>query len=206
MATKLHIQNILIGRSCQSYLLALIFIAICHIGQAQIGLLNPSMEDTPSDATVPQGWSACAALTTPDILPGYWGVYQDAQEGDTYVGIITRENGSYESFGQRLSAPLLEGSCYQFNLWLAHASVYAGHGKPIKLQIYISDDLCGEDQLIWQSPLIEHEEWKSYSIQFTPMKKAQYIILKAFIKDGKFSHKGNILIDNMSRITRCNRA
>lgn len=176
------------------------------ISIAQITVINPGFEDTPSDATVPQGWSACAWLTTPDILPGYWGVYNEPDEGDTYAGIITRENGTFESFGQRLSAPVLPETCYQMSIKLAHSMVYAGYGRPIKLRVWLSNELCGESQLIFTSPLIDHEEWKTYTIPFTPTKKGQYIMFEAYIKDGKFNHKGNVLMDNMSSIIACLKA
>lgn len=175
-------------------------------GFSQITVINPSMEDTPSDATVPQGWSPCAWMTTPDILPGYWGVYNEPQEGDTYAGIITRENGTYESFGQRLSAPLSPEVCYQMNIHLAHSKIYAGYGNPIKLRVSISDELCGETQVIYTSPFIDHEDWRSYTFTFTPSKKAQYIMLEAYYEDGKFSHKGNILLDALSGIFPCLKA
>lgn len=188
------------------YYWCLVGLLACTYLGAQIHVINPSMEDTPSDATVPQGWSPCAFLTTPDILPGYWGVYLDPFEGDTYVGIITRENGTVESFGQRLSEPLTEGMCYEFNLQLAHSKVYAGYGQPIKIKIYIADELCGTKQVIYTSPFVAHEEWKQYDIQFTPKQTSQYIMIEAFYKEGSFSHKGNILIDALSSIHRCNRA
>ena len=187
-------------------ILSILFALSIHIITAQITVINPGFEDTPSDATVPQGWSACAWMTTPDILPGYWGVYLEPFEGDTYAGIITRENNTYESFGQRLSAALLPGVCYQMNLQLAYSKVYAGYGKPIKLRIWIADELCGESNLIYTSPLIDHEEWKPYTITFTPTKKAQYIMIEAYIKEEKFSHKGNILIDGMSSLFPCLKA
>ena len=55
---------------------------------------NASFEGEPQDATVPIGWLACEPFTTPDILPGFWGIFQEASEGETYVGLITRENGT----------------------------------------------------------------------------------------------------------------
>lgn len=173
---------------------------------AQSTVINPSFEDIPSDATVPQGWSACAWLTTPDILPGYWGVYMEPYEGETYVGIITRDNGTYESFGQRLSAPLVANECYEFSIKLSHSKIYAGYGNPISLKISIADELCGESQVIYISPRIQHEGWQEYKIEFMPENNAQYIMLTAYYKDGSFSYKGNIMMDNMSSIVKCNRA
>lgn len=186
--------------------LSILIILIQFSASAQITMINPGMEDTPSDATVPQGWSPCAWLTTPDILPGYWGVYTEPHEGDTYAGIITRENGSFESFGQRLSEPLQKEICYQMSLQLAHSKVYAGYGRPIKLRISISDELCGATEVIYISPLISHEDWSTYTFTFTPKKNAQYIMLEAFHKDGSFSYKGNILIDGISAIFPCLKA
>ena len=180
---------------------------IIHLSiDAQITVINPGFEDTPSDATVPQGWSPCAWLTTPDILPGYWGVYTEPYEGDTYAGIITRENSTFESFGQRLSAPLKNEICYQMNIQLAHSKIYAGYGNPIRLRVTISDELCGESQVIYTSPYIDHEDWRTYTFTFTPNQKAQYIMLEAYYRDEKFSHKGNILLDALSAIYPCLKA
>ncbi len=187
-------------------ILSIIVIAMYISAYGQITVINPGLEDTPSDATVPQGWSACEWMTTPDILPGYWGVYTEPYEGDTYAGIITRENSTFESFGQRLSAPLIADTCYQMSIQLAHSSVYAGYGKPIKLRVYISDKLCGETQVIYTSPLVDHKEWRPYKFSFTPSSKAQYIMIEAYYKDGEFSHKGNVLLDAISAIIPCLRA
>jgi hypothetical protein len=49
-----------------------------------IELFNPSFEEEAQDATTPQGWSACKEGTTPDILPGFWGVYTMPSDGETY--------------------------------------------------------------------------------------------------------------------------
>ena len=68
---------------------------------SQIYLTNASFEGEPQDATVPTGWFACELGTTPDILPGFWGVYSESSEGETYLGLITREDGTFESIGQR---------------------------------------------------------------------------------------------------------
>jgi len=184
-----------------------IFIIICvcfgSSTSAQITVINSSFEDTPSDATIPQGWHACEERTTPDIFPGFWGVYTEPDEGETYVGIITRENSTFESFGQRLSAPVKKNECHEFYISLAHSDVYAGYNEAISLHIYLGDNKCDEDQLIFSSPIIKHTEWEVYKVKFKPKSEYQYIILKAFIKKGNFSHKGNILIDNMTSIKPC---
>jgi len=173
---------------------------------AQITVINASFEDEPADATTPQGWQACDDLTTPDILPGYWGVYNDPSHGNTYVGIITRENGTFESFGQKLSAPLKKGMCYRSEIDLAHSKIYAGYNKPIRLRMYIGTTKCDRSQLIFESEVVSSIMWKTFMIEIKAKQDAQYIILEAYHSDGKFSHKGNILIDNLKPFFNCGNA
>lgn len=175
------------------------------LGAQAIELSNPSFEGEPRDATVPQGWLACKEGTTPDILPGYWGVYMEPSDGDTYVGLITRENNTWESIGQRLTAPLKKGDCYSFSLDLAHADTYSGYGGPLKVRIYISKLKCQKDQLIFESPLIEHTDWQSYRVKFTPNNEYRYILIEAFHSEDPFQYKGNVLIDRIRPIVACDR-
>ena len=96
--------------------IALILLLVSSNLSAQtISLVNPSFEETPQDATMPAGWHSCKQGTTPDILPGFWGVTTEAFDGETYMGLITRENGTWESIEQRLSETLKKGECYTFD-------------------------------------------------------------------------------------------
>ncbi len=172
-----------------------------------ISLSNASFEGEPQDAIVPVGWFACAPLTTPDILPGYWGVYNEPSEGETFMGLITRSNGTWESIGQRLSAPLKTTECYAFSIDLAHSKTYAGYNKPIKVRIWGGRKRCGKDQIIGETEeFIEHSDWETYEFKFTPKKRINYIIIEAHYKDGFFSREGNVLIDNLSVFKICPRA
>ncbi len=186
----------------------LIIICLGTVGfcNAQITVINPSFEDEPADATTPQGWLPCELNTTPDIFPGFWGVYNEPSHGETYVGIITRENGTFESFGQRLSGTLKANSCYYSEIDLAHSIIYSGYNKPIQLRIYLGKDKCSKDQMIFESPVIKHMQWKTFRFDFNPKEAYEYIILEAYYMDGPFSHKGNILIDNLRPILRCGNA
>lgn len=172
----------------------------------QIVLKNPSFEDTPADATIPKQWKGCTSGTTPDILPGFWGVYQEAAHGNTYVGLITREDGSVESIGQKLSAPLQSGECYQFSLKLAFSEIYAGYNEPVKLRIWLSDSMCSKGEKIFESPFIRSESWKTFQVKCLPRKDYQYILFEAFYKEGKETRRGNILIDDISSIKMCIKA
>lgn len=175
--------------------------------EAQIVLTNPSIEGEPQDATMPIGWFGCAMGTTPDILPGFWGVTTEPSEGETYMGLITREDGSYESVGQRLKEKLKKNRCYEFELDLARSSTYEGYNFPIRLNVYIGYKNCSKDQLVYSSSNIEHTEWKTYEVKFDVNDDARYIIFEAYYGEGlMFSYKGNVIIDAISPIHMCNRA
>ena len=166
---------------------------------------NNSFEGEPQDATVPHGWFPCEEGTTPDILPGPWGVYLEPYEGDTYVGLITRDNGTWESIGQRLKDKLEKDQCYKFSLSLAHSASYSGYNGVIKLRIWGGKDKCDKMQVIAESEFIDHLDWKKYHFQFKPEKPIQYIIVEAFYSEKRFSFRGNILLDFITPIVFCNR-
>ena len=188
------------------FYISIIFIFITYTAHGQVLIDNTSLEGTPADATMPAGWFAGTKGTTPDILPGYWGVYTEPEDGDSYVGMITREDGSYESISQRLTGKLIEGSCYSMSLYLAYSDNYTGYNNPIHLRVWMSDIKNERQQLIYTSPLIKSEDWKKYNFDFTPESDKYYIILEAHISDEPKAHKGNILIDKISPIYFCNRA
>ncbi|MEM1220354.1 MAG: hypothetical protein AAGH79_15640 [Bacteroidota bacterium] len=174
---------------------------------AQIYLTNSSFEgDQPQDATIPAGWIPFKMGTTPDILPGFWGVHLEASEGETYVGLITRNDGSWESIGQRLSAPLKPNECYTVSMDLAYSKTYAGYGRPLRLRIWGGQTKGQREQLLVTSDLIDHADWESYRFKFVTESSLNYLIIEAFHQDGDFSYQGNILIDNIQEIKKCIRA
>ena len=178
---------------------------ILSLSSQSIELFNPSFEEEPQDATTPQGWTACKEGTTPDILPGFWGVYSLPSDGETYLGLITRLNNTWENIGQRLTAPLLKGTCYEWSLDLAHSETYSGYNGPIHLRVWISKLKCQKDQLIYESPLIEHQDWKTYKVKFVPNDEYRYILLEAFHSEAPFQYQGNILVDRLREIRICER-
>ncbi len=177
------------------------------IGNAQVALQNSSFEGEPQDATTPIGWLECEKETTPDILPGYWGVYLEPAEGNTYVGLITRSNGTWEAIGQRLKKPLKKSQCYSLSLQAAFSELYAGYNEPIILRIWGGANRCEKTQLLAETKPITHAEWKLYTFKFEPDKTLKYIIFEAYYNtDKKLTHSGNILLDAISPIVWCPRA
>lgn len=171
-------------------------------------LSNPSFEgNEPQEATVPAGWEPCKDGTTPDILPGPWNVALEASEGQTFVGLITREDGSWESIGQRIENPLKEGECYALTLDLAHSPTYAGYNQPLRLRVWGGLTKCGRGQLLATSKVIDQGEWQTFTFKFIPKQTTHYILIEAFYPEGVYSrYKGNILIDNIQPIKQCVRA
>lgn len=192
------------------YLFILTLLCFCSLhslpGQKLIYFDNPSFEGEPSDATVPVGWLPCEEGTTPDILPGFWGVYREASEGDTYLGLITRGDGTWESITQRLENTLKKEECYQFTLDLARSATYNQYNRPIKLRVWGSTFKCEKKQLLLETDFIQHAFWKPYELSFYAKSPLNYIIFEAFYEEGIFRHPGNILLDNLSPIKRCPRA
>ena len=186
------------------WLTACIFLlASLPVGSQDPRVPNPSFEDEPRDATVPQGWLPCQPGTTPDILPGYWGVYLPPADGESYVGLITRPNGTWESIGTRMSAPLVPETCYDMAIDLAHSESYAGYAGRIRLRIWAGSLKCLKDQLIWESPVIESTDWKTFPIRFRADGPHRYLLLEAFYSEEEFSFAGNILLDRLTGPRSC---
>jgi hypothetical protein len=187
-----------------------IAVAMCFLATsagAQLArVFNASFEGEPRDATIPRGWHICEEGTTPDILPGPWGVYLEPADGETYVGLITRENGTWESIGQRITEKLEEGGCYHLSLELARSDTYMGYNNPIKLRIWGGDRKCRRTQLIGETERIEHTDWRRYSFNFSPDEDLRYLILEAFHVEGTFSYSGNILVDDISTVKPCGKS
>lgn len=186
-----------------------LIVAICSIGASSIYgqfiLNNPSFEDEPSDANVPMGWFACEEGTTPDVLPGPWGVVEDSYEGETYVGLITRRDRSFESIGQRFSEKLTKDMCYSFSFALGKSRTYNGYNKDIYLRIWGGTRKCKKTQLLYESQAVDFDDWKEIKVKFTAEKKLEYILFEAYWPEDKPARNGHILIDNISEIDECSK-
>lgn len=191
----------------QMHLAVSIWLTSAVYADGQIRLDNPSFEGDPQDATVPLGWFPCEPGSTPDLLPGPWAVYQAPYNGQSYLGLITREDGTWESVGQRLSQPLMPGQCYYLDLYLAYSDTYAGYNQPIKFRIWGSTERCEKAVLLGHTVTVHHTDWKNYRFLFAPRQQINYIIFEAYYPNHvNQDYKGNILIDNCQPIRICIRA
>ena len=188
-----------------SITIVLVFFSFFSNGQ-QFLLKNASFEGTAHDAVMPAHWMACKAGSTPDILPGFWDVNLDPSDGETYVGLITREDKTYESIGQKIQT-LKKSQCFAFSVNLAHSNAYAGYNLPVRFRVWAGKSACKKDQLIGEVGIVGHEDWKTYDFSFVAEQDINFIIIEAYyVKGMLYDYRGNILVDKMTPFTNCDRA
>lgn len=187
-------------------LLALFLLLLSVAQQAQVPLVNPSFEGAPAASAIPYGWISISPGSTPDILPGAWGLQGAPYDGATFVGLVTREDGTREEISQNLPVALAPDVCYRFSVYLAHLPTYVGYNQPVRLRVW-GGPQNKRAELLASSPLITHKEWRKYTFEFIPDQSVQCMTLEAYFGPGVlFYYKGNILLDNCSSVERCDRA
>lgn len=141
-----------------------------------------------------------------------FGVIQQAYEGDTYLGMVVRENGTYEKTSQRLVHPLKKGRCYSFSIMLCRSDTYQSgtrfntntmidYTEPVILRIWGGEGFCHQKELLTSSSLIENTDWKKYEFEFKVNSDLNFILLEAFYNEpAEFPYNGNILLDDSSDI------
>lgn len=183
-----------------------------------IRLKNPSFDGTPKRGGEAElgidGWFDCGKInfpteTPPDIHPNnFWGVNLEAQHGETYLGMVARDNNAYESVMQELASPLLSKKTYSLDIYLAQSPKYlsksrktsheANYTKPSILRIISADKNCNVQEILYKSPPIEHQDWKKYTAIMTPKDNVEYLILSVY--SVKAENNGHILVDGLSDI------
>lgn len=194
--------------------LALVGIQHTMQGQDTIYLTNPSFEDYPRPGKPPTGWYDCGfpGETPPDVQPdATFSVSKAASHGDSYMGMVVRDNDTWESVSQRLTRPLQKGKCYDFSLDLARSELYisvsrvseetANYATPAKIRIYGGYGYCDKQYLLAESKLIINHRWLRYNFRFEPVADYTYLILEVFYQTPTlFPYNGNVLIDNASPV------
>ena len=172
---------------------------------------NMSFEGPQKENVPPQGWEPCNQFSTPDTQPGFWEVRKAASDGNTFLGLVTRGNlgpfaNNNEAVQTQLLTSLKRGKASDFTLDLSFSkrwghtidfgSDFLRYDTPAKLRIYGGTTSCEKLEMLWESPSINHTEWKTYPITLMPrISDISYLILEAnYMKDSTYF--GNILIDN----------
>ena len=207
----------------------LYFISLCStplsIGQEKdtvfekVDLINPSFEQLTNDGAQ-IGWGSCNFVkeTPPDIQPGLFGCKLFAQNGKTYIGLVARDNGTYESIRQVLTKPLKAGVCYRISVYLAKSSTYeslsrttgmpANYIRPLKLTVWgteaKTENICPlPDDWLTETLPIHSDQWRRYTFYIQPPKDIYALIFSANHVVEK-PYNGNLLIDNISPVVPVN--
>jgi outer membrane protein OmpA-like peptidoglycan-associated protein len=198
------------------FLIAFCACALPAFGQktVTIKLDNPSFEDYPGAAHTPQGWFDCgfAGESAPDVQPsGTFSVNKPAFHGSTYIGMVVRDNNTWEAIGQRLKSPLLKGVTYTFSLYAARSELYmsksqltgkdANYITPATVRIWAGSGYCSKEEMLDETEPVSEGNWKKFTFKFTPKMTLSYFMIEGFYKvPTLFPYNGNVLIDNASDI------
>lgn len=195
-------------------------------GQETIRLQNPSFEDMPRKG-VPgmpsiKSWHDCGLSkfpteSPPDIHPvmnNAWDVALQSYDGNTYLGMVTRANDTYESLSQALSSPIQDGVCYSFTAFLAQSDQYKSATsrtqqlgtnalenfvRPAVFMIWGGNYFCEKAELLGESPPVTNSEWMQYKFVFQPQRTYKYITIEAFYKTPILEgYNGHVLVDALS--------
>jgi hypothetical protein len=185
-------------------------------GQDTIRLQNPSFEDVPRMAKAPTAWYDCGfpneSMT--DIHSGdtdYFNVSRYPTDGATHIGMVVRDNDTWEMISQRLPEPLNAGISYHFTVDLCRADVYVSPSRvtgqvinytnPVKLRVWGGNGYCQKKELLVETPLVINTRWLTSNLVIAPTEDFSYLVFECFYKTPNvFPYNGNLLMDNLSPI------
>lgn len=187
-----------------------------------INLANPSFEGKPGAGVDIPDWLNCGPSleSPPDLQPGFFNVMAMPSNGNTYLGLVVRQTGTWESVGQRLNQPLEKDQCYEFSLDFRRDTGYTspiGRGlgaanvrftTPVRVIIWGGNGYCDKGEVLYQSSVIIHPRWLKYTCRMSPKKGTwSHIIIEAYYgSTDPFNPtlplytNGNVLIDNATPI------
>lgn len=181
-----------------------------------INLINPSFEGLPTLGKGPRGWVDCGfqGESAPDVHPvisGDFGVSQPAYDGETYLGMVVRDNDTWEAISQYLRQPLQGGQCYRFSVHLACSKMYlsrsrktndaANYTTPATIRVWGGNGACDKRQLLYTTRRIISTRWLVQEMEFRPKDDYTYITFEAFYETPVlFPYNGNVLMDNAKTI------
>ena len=217
-------------------LVLLVLLPLFGESQDSIHLQNPSFEGKAALAVVPAEWmyQGFAGETPPDLLP-YRGNYSYVTmsdggvtkvhstewgfgvslrpiHGNTYLGMVTRDNETWESLAQELTSPLSPDTCYAFSLHLASSAQYhslsrssgnpQNYNHPTRLVMHSVDQRGTLLELLGATPPVDHPVWRPYTLILRPERTVRTLKLSAWYAADSIT-AGNILIDAIRPLVPC---
>ena len=155
----------------------------------------------------------------PDVhtaFTGYWGVQQHPYEGDTYVGLVCRPNGTSEFIYQKLQTPLMPGKHYQFAVYASTSADYISATRetptikrnftdPCRIVISGKKKHKGDLDILAKSSPITWLEWQKIWLDFEVDEPYKFFVISVEIapvtqQTGQESRKpaGHVLLDKAS--------
>lgn len=193
--------------------MAMPFVLLGQKEAPPIFLVNPSFEDLPKCCEAPTGWYNCGKTeeSPPDIQPGSFQVTKAPSNGETYLGLVVRDNDTWEAVAQRLSRPLEANQCYEFSLDLCRAELYlslsrttgeeVNYAVPAKVRVWGGNGYCDKREMLYETAVVTNTRWISQVFRLKPKASYTHIIIEAYFKTPTlFPYNGNILVDNASPI------
>lgn len=137
---------------------------------------------------------------------------KSASDGENYIGLVTRGSlGPYANVNEDietvLTEPLPINETYNIKIDLSFSenwghfidfgTTFLKYDTPAKLRIFGGENPCEKAGLLWESPVIDHTDWQTYTATLKPQQtEVNFLIFQAeyTTETTKF---GNILIDNI---------
>ena len=171
----------------------------------------------PRHSKPPRGWQDCGfpGETAVDVQPDPMNQFQvrkAPQNGNTYLGMVVRDNDTWERVSQQLSSPMVAEQCYEMRIHLARSEVYlslsrindnqrANYITPAKLRIWGGFDDCDQAELIGETSLVTNYRWLEYIVKLEPSQNYTHVVFEAFYNTPTlFPYNGNVLLDNASAL------
>ncbi|MEL6657996.1 MAG: hypothetical protein AAFP77_23190 [Bacteroidota bacterium] len=181
----------------------------------EIKFRNSSFEGSPGYSRMPRKWVDCGFQeeSPPDLHPeprNIFNVDLGPYDGRTFLGLVTRDNNTWEAIGGLLNYQLEAGQCYRFQIALASAPEFVSasratglpkiYNAPVRLKIWGGNDYCELQELLATSPPVRNGEWEVYTFLIQPrMGNYSVITFSAeYPEDAVSATNGNLLLDAAS--------
>ena len=183
--------------------------------QSIVAFRNASLEGEARANTAPHDWYYCSfpGESPPDIHPkGLYQVRLPAYDGGTYVGLVCRDNGTFESIGQHLPAPLQAGACYRWGARVARSRRYQAIARsslqpnsfaaPVRLVLYGGQEACSQEATLGRSEPIAFADWSPVVVILRPRVAIEHLRI-GVVPAEEAANNGHVLIDALDPLVPC---
>lgn len=137
-----------------------------------------------------------------------------AYHGKTYVGMVIRDNNTWEGISQELQSPIESGVCYEMSLFAARSDTYLSISRktdlPVNFNLPVAIAISGafssisitENDLLAESAPILNTDWEKVIFYFQPTKRYTHLVIEAAYSTAvpNSAYNENVLIDYIQPI------